>query len=116
MHELSIAESICRSVAERVGGARVDEMVVQVGALSGVNRHSLDLCLGEAARLEGVQLSSFEVQMVPAHAVCDCGHGYDVDDFLQPCPRCGGFSRSFTDGEDIVVSRLVVVEDDEPAN
>ena len=113
MHELSVAESICRSVAARAGGARVDEMVIEVGALSGVNPDALRFCLGEAARLCGIDLGRFSVEAVPAEAACDCGLIYRADDLAQPCPGCGGFARSFTGGDDVVVTRLVVVEEDE---
>ncbi len=116
MHELSVAESICRSVARRVGGARIEELVVEVGALSGVNPEALEFCLGEAARLCGVNLGRFAVEPVPAEAACDCGMTYRATDVMEPCPGCGGFSRSFTGGEDVVVTRLVVVEEDEQAN
>ena len=116
MHELSVAESICRSVSERVGDARVEEMVVQVGALSGVNRASLEFCLGEAAQVTGLKLERFSVERVPARARCECGETYEADELMQPCPRCGGFSRSFINGEDIVVSKLVAVEENDEAN
>ncbi len=116
MHELSVAESICRSVAARAGGAPVDELVVQVGALSGVNRESLEFCLGEAARLAGVKLERFRVELVPAQAKCECGHVYEAGDLMEPCPKCGGFARALTGGEDIVVSKLVVVEENAQTN
>jgi len=112
VHELSIASSICQSVAERVGDARVEEMVVEVGGLSGVNRDSLRFCLGEAAPLCGVKLDRFDIRVVPARAQCACGHTYDADDLTAPCPRCGGYARAFSGGEDVVVTRLVVVEEE----
>ena len=116
VHELSIATAICRSIAERVGNARVDEMTVQVGALSGVNRDSLEFCLGEAAPLCGVRLDRFDIELVPARAECACGHCYDARELLEPCPKCGGFSRSFTGGEEITINKLVVVEEDDQEN
>ena len=116
MHELSIAESICRSVAKRVGNARIELMDVQVGALSGVNCDALEFCLGEAAQLIGVRLDKFTIELVPARAECECGHTYEARDLMQPCPKCGGFSRSFIGGEDIVVSKLIKVEENDEAN
>ena len=116
MHELSVAQSICRCVAEHAGGARVDEMVVEVGALSGVNRESLEFCLGEAAQIGGVRLDHFAVEMVPARVECDCGHAYETEDLIEPCPKCGGFLRSVIGGEDIVVSKLVLVEENGETN
>jgi len=116
MHELSIAESICRAVKQRVDGARVEEMTVQVGALSGVNRESLEFCLGEAARLGGVGLGRFRVELVPAQATCECGFTYDAPDLFMPCPKCGGFSRTFTGGEDVVVSKLIVARENGEAD
>ena len=116
MHELSIAQSICRSVRERVGDARIGEMVVQVGTLSGVNRDSLDFCLGEAARMAGMTLDTFSVELVVAQASCECGCTYEAADLMQPCPECGGYSRAISGAEDVVVSRLVLVEGNEQAD
>jgi hydrogenase nickel incorporation protein HypA/HybF len=116
VHELSVADSICRSVAERVGTARVEEMVVQIGSVSGVNPEALEFCLGEAAQLNRLDLGHFEIRAVPAAAVCECGHTYEAADLLEPCPRCGGFSRELTGGDEVVVSKLVVVESDGEAN
>ena len=114
MHELSVAASICESVADRVGPARVDEMIVQVGSLSGVNPEALEFALPHAAQMTGVRLDRFTVELVSARAVCECGHTYEAKDLIEPCPRCGGFRRTFSGGDDIVVSRLVVVlENDE---
>lgn len=113
MHELSVAASICESVARRVGAAEIDEMVVEVGALSGLNPDALEFCLEEAARMQGLRLGRFEIEMVAGKARCACGHVYEASDLLAPCPKCGGFERDFTGGDEIVVSRLVVESDGE---
>lgn len=116
MHELSVAESICRSVARRTKGAHIDEVVVEVGVLSGVNADALRFCLGEAARLCGLDLGRFSVVAAPVEADCDCGKTYHTNDLMEPCPDCGGFLRSLTGGEDVVVTRLVVSEENEQAS
>ncbi len=116
MHELSVAESICRSVVRRVAGVRIDEMIIEVGVLSGVNPEALAFCLGEAARLCGIDLVRFSVKPVPAEAVCDCGRTYQATNVMDPCPGCGGFSRSFTGGDDVVVASLVAEQEVGEAN
>jgi hydrogenase nickel incorporation protein HypA/HybF len=124
LHELSVAQSICESVLREIGGAgngggrratgpgvRVESMAIEVGALSGVNRDALEFAMPIAAETCGLPLDVFEIEGVPAHATCSCGHEYEPDDLLAPCPQCGGFDRAFDGGMDVAVSKLVVVPD-----
>jgi hydrogenase nickel incorporation protein HypA/HybF len=111
MHELSVAQSICESVIREVGGARVESMVIEVGALSGVNRDALEFAMPVAAEECGLRLDAFEIRSVPARANCACGHEYEPEDLLSPCPSCSGFRRSYDGGTDVGVSRVVVVEE-----
>ena len=113
MHELSVAQSICESVIEHANGRRVEEMIVEVGALSGICAESLEFVLPTAADMCTLTLESFSIKRVPARARCECGHEYEATELLEPCPRCTGFNRDIIDGADVTVSRLVVVEDDE---
>ncbi|MFO7898767.1 MAG: hydrogenase maturation nickel metallochaperone HypA [Planctomycetota bacterium] len=110
MHELSVARDICRSVAEHADGRTVEELTVQVGALSCVNPDALDFALTDVAEAEGVALGRWTIEPVPARARCECGHEYHAHDLVEPCPRCGGFERDYIGGDTVVVSRLVVVE------
>jgi len=116
VHELSVAQSICESVREHAAGRRVEEMIVQVGALSGVNCESLEFVLPDAAQMCNLDLAGFTIEPVSAQAECECGNVYEARELLEPCPKCGGFERSITGGEDIVVSKLIVVEENEQAN
>ena len=113
MHELSVAQSICESVIAHAAGRRVEKIVIEVGTLSGVNRESLDFVLPDAAEICGLEFDGFTVETVTAQAECACGNAYEALELLEPCPECGGFERSITGGEDVVISRLTVVEEDE---
>jgi len=113
VHELSIAQSICESVTAHAAGRRVEALVVEIGTLSGVNCDSLEFVFPEAAEMSGLAFDAFSIESTPARAACACGHAYEARELLEPCPACGGFERSITGGEDVVVSKLVVVENDE---
>jgi hydrogenase nickel incorporation protein HypA/HybF len=115
VHELSIATSICERVLEHAGGSRVEEMQVLVGALSGVNADSLEFVLPDAASICGLALDRFTVETVPAEATCQWGHTYEARELLEPCPRCGGFSRTYTGGEDVIINKLILVEENDDA-
>ena len=112
MHELSIAESICRSIISKTGSTRVKELMIEVGALSGVNRDSLKFCLDEAAKMAGLKLRRYDVHLVPAEAKCECGEVYEASGLIEPCPKCGGFGYTLSGGEDILIRHLVVEEDE----
>lgn len=113
MHELSVAQSICESVIAHAAGRRVETMVIEVGTLSGVNCESLEFVLPDAAEICGLAVDGFAVETATAQAECACGNVYEAVELLEPCPKCGGFERSITGGEDVVVSKLIVVEEDE---
>ena len=113
MHELSVAQSICESVLAHAAGRRVETMVIEVGTLSGVNCDSLEFVMPDAAEICGLEFDGFAVKAVTAQAKCACGNAYEALELLEPCPECGGFERSITGGEDVVISKLIVVEEDE---
>lgn len=113
MHELSLAQGICRTIAERVGSRPLAVIRLDVGALSGVNAGSLEFCLGEVARLEGLGEPAVAITEIPARMRCACGHEYEAEIIIEPCPACGGYEREVAAGTEFVVTSVDLQDDSE---
>ena len=112
MHELSLAQSICRAIVERTGRVPLATIRLKVGVLSGVVPDSLEFCLGEVARLEGLGEPRVEIELVQPILRCACGREYTAEDILQACPVCGGYQREVVAGTDLTVTSVDVLTEE----
>jgi hydrogenase nickel incorporation protein HypA/HybF len=113
VHELSLAQGICHMISERVGRRRLAAIRLEVGALSGVNADSLEFCLGEVARIEGLGEPTIEIDPVTPRMRCACGREYPVEDILDACPDCGGYERQVVAGTELTVTSVDLPDEDE---
>lgn len=109
MHELAITDGIVSGVAERVAGARVTRVVLELGRLSGVVpeaiRFCFDLC-AEGTVLAGAQL---EIVPIPGRSRCRaCGAEGEVLDWLDLC-ACGSAELDLSGGRELRVREVEVI-------
>lgn len=112
MHELSLAGGILRIVedaARRDAFVRVDELVIEAGALAAVDVAALRFAL-EAIRagtvLEGCRL---EIVRPPGRAFCfGCGEHVQILALGAACPACGAYRLQPTQGTELRVLELRV--------
>ena len=114
MHELSLSDSLVR-VALETPGVREDNLRalnVHVGALSSASASALSFCLALVLEQRGLKDVKVNLVEAPARARCRCGHDYNPKRLWDGCPKCGGFDRETTDGQDVTLDS-VEVEDGE---
>ena len=111
MHELSLAAGICRTIVEQIGVRRLTVIRLDVGALSGVSPESLEFCLGEVARIEGLGAPRVEINRIRPRMRCACGREYEIDEVTDGCPDCHGFQRDVVAGMELTVTSVDVVEE-----
>lgn len=112
MHELSLAGSILRLVEEaaaREGFARVSQLRLEAGALSGVEVQALRFAL-DAIRpgtcLEGAEIL---IDEPPGRAWCQrCAANVPIDSRADACPQCGGHQLQPTGGTELRIVDLLV--------
>lgn len=116
MHELSIAVSLVELASEaarNAHAARVTEVHVAVGALSGVAAGALEFSYDIATRdtpLAGSRLVIREVPVV-LHCVA-CAADSVLDDLqLFVCPRCGAPTADVRQGRELHLESLEVEEE-----
>jgi hydrogenase nickel incorporation protein HypA/HybF len=112
MHELSIVLHIvdCAEEAARSAGAsRIDGIVLEIGALSGVELPALTFVWEEGVRgslLEGAERTIVEV---PGNGQCrDCGHAFAMETLYDPCPACLSFDRDVRQGREMLIRSLTI--------
>ncbi len=111
MHELGIAESalaLALTEARKAGAARIQRIVIRVGALSGVDPEALRF--GFTAVLPGTAAEGAELQIDPVAALAYCqgcqqDFAPDTVHFFE-CPRCGRLSGTLKQGRELDLVRL----------
>ncbi|WP_088278707.1 hydrogenase maturation nickel metallochaperone HypA [Ideonella sp. A 288] len=115
MHEMSLAGGILQVVedaAAREQFVRVKRLVIEAGALSGVESRALRFSL--EALSPGTCLDGAEIQIdePPGQAWClACGQTVEIRSRLDACPLCGGHQLQPTGGTALTVRELIVHED-----
>lgn len=116
MHELTIATSLVEiacAQAERVGAARVAEINIRMGQLTGIAR-SLYFCFGSATRGTLCEGATLHIEEVPLKVMCT-----HCDEVKTPtalysfrCPDCGMPTPKVVSGREMEVISLGLVPPD----
>jgi hydrogenase nickel incorporation protein HypA/HybF len=111
MHEVGIMESAIEAVLAEARGndaTRVHNIVLRVGALSGVEPDALRLAFDAAVKGTPAAGSGLEIESVPARGRCpDCDLEFDVDsDFIFTCPKCARISGELVQGRELELARI----------
>ena len=104
MHELSLAQAVVDAVAERVAGARVTGVRLEIGRLSGVVTDSIRFCFGLVAEGTALEGAALDIDEPPGRGECrTCGTEFAVDDPIVLCPSCGGANVHVLSGRQLLI-------------
>ncbi len=108
MHELAIAESVVDTVTERLAGAKVTCVHLEIGALSGVVADSIRFCFDLATEGTGLAGARLEITEPPAQCRCRaCGADFQPDSPIVLCP-CGSPDVAVLNGEQLKIVSVQV--------
>ncbi len=112
MHELSIAVSIidiCSDEALKAGASRVNNVELDIGTMSGVETDALEFAWEAATHNTIAAGAILNINRITARARCrECGHEFDVEDFLSSCPACNAFGYEVFKGRELKVRAITV--------
>ncbi len=115
MHEFSIAISIieiAEAEARKAKGTAVNELVLDIGTMSGIEFLALETALEMAVKNTMLEKAKIQVNKIQARAKCsDCTHEFDIDSAFDPCPKCGSLFHQILSGKELKVKSLVVESD-----
>jgi len=108
VHELAIAESVVDTVTERLAGAKVTCVHLEIGALSGVVADSIRFCFDLATEGTGLAGARLEITEPPAQCRCRaCGADFQPDSPILLCP-CGSPDVAVLSGEQLKIVSVQV--------
>jgi hydrogenase nickel incorporation protein HypA/HybF len=109
MHELSITQSVVDAIVEKMNGATVKSVRLEIGKLSGVIPDSVRFCFDvicAGTMLEGATLDIVET---PGLARCrDCDGEFQLDDMIMLCP-CGSANVHVLAGQRLRIKSVEVL-------
>lgn len=112
MHEMSLAGGILRVVedaAARERFERVRRLVLEAGALAGVEVRALRFALESIAPGTLLDGAAIEIDEVPGSAWClRCSASVPIRSRLDDCPTCGSAQLAPTGGTELKVRELIV--------
>ena len=108
MHELAITESVVDAVAERLPGARITCVRLEIGALSGVVADSVRFCFDLVT--EGTNLEGARLEIIETAGRCHCkmcSNDFEPDGPIAICP-CGSIEISLVSGQELKIASVQV--------
>ncbi|MCB1914194.1 MAG: hydrogenase maturation nickel metallochaperone HypA [Rhodocyclaceae bacterium] len=112
MHEMSLAEGIrgiVESAARDGGFSRVTRVVLEIGALSAVEKDALRFCFDAVMRGTVGDGAAVDMIDLPGAGWCmQCGRSVPIAARFDACPECGGYQVQPTAGLEMRVRELEV--------
>ena len=110
MHELAICQGLIKQVeqiANEQGAASVDQIVLSLGALSGVEAPLLERAFDIARMGTVAQGAELEVRTSPVVVECrNCGNSNEVPPNRLLCDACGGWQVNIKQGQEMHLLKI----------
>ncbi|MEZ4830352.1 MAG: hydrogenase maturation nickel metallochaperone HypA [Bacteroidia bacterium] len=112
MHELSIISGIVDIATSEVckaGAEAVDEIELDIGKLAGIELSALEFAWPEGVQGSVLEHARYKINHIPGRAICTiCDTAFEMEEFFDPCPECGGFQREIIAGKEMIVKTLTI--------
>jgi hydrogenase nickel incorporation protein HypA/HybF len=112
MHELSIVMSIVDIATQQTQKAEaqsVEEIELDIGALSGVEMLAFDFAWEQAIKDSVLKDADRVVNRIEGVGMCmDCGIDFHMQNLYDSCPVCDGHLIAIKKGKELKVKSLVV--------
>ncbi|MBN1634363.1 MAG: hydrogenase maturation nickel metallochaperone HypA [Ignavibacteria bacterium] len=110
MHELSIAQNIFDLVRENVNGnARVKNINMKLGEISGVVSESLEFCFEVITKGTELENAVLKIEKIPVTAKCnECNLEFNVENLFFLCPECGSPDVKILTGTEMQVTEIEI--------
>lgn len=112
MHEMALCEGI-RSVLEDQARThnvtRIKTVRVEIGRFAGVEKPALEFAFDVVMRGSVAQGAQLVMIDLPGRAMCyDCMEDVEINERLDPCPKCGGGKLMPMGGDEMRIKDLEV--------
>jgi hydrogenase nickel incorporation protein HypA/HybF len=112
MHELSIAQNIVEIVAEyakKNNAKRVTEIILDIGAVSGVIPDNLEFAWEISVKNTIAEGALIKINFIEAKAVClECNKEFKLDDIFSMCEFCNSIKYDIIQGKELKVKSIII--------
>ncbi|MDX5417674.1 MAG: hydrogenase maturation nickel metallochaperone HypA [Hymenobacteraceae bacterium] len=113
MHELSIALSIVETAEQEVqkaGGNTVEEIVLEIGELAGVEQEALEYAWQEAVRQTILEKATCSIEQKAGRAKClNCEQEFSLKFIYDICPCCNDLKKELLQGKEIRIKSITII-------
>ena len=110
MHEVGVASGILKTVldtAKANNATTVKEVGISIGALSGVEQHSLKFAFDAIKADTIAKDAEMIIENLPAIGLCaECGKESTPETFYSMCSHCGSPTLEITSGKEFSISYI----------
>jgi len=112
MHEMSLCEGIRRVVDQAAAAPdiqRVTRVRLEIGRFAGVEKPALEFAWEVVMRGSKAEGATLEMIDLPGRANCfDCGDTVEIENRLDPCPKCGSGKLMPEGGDEMRIKDMEV--------
>lgn len=112
MHEFSIAMSIieiAEAEADKANANAINELILDVGTMSGIEFYALDTALEMAIKNTMLEKAKITINKIQARAKCSkCSNVFVIDNIFDPCPSCNSLYHDLQSGKELQIKSLLV--------
>ncbi len=107
MHEMTIAVSIVDIVCKKANEEHakiINNVVLEIGELSGIMIESLEFCFEAACKNTIADGASLVINKIQGKAFCKkCNINYNLKTDFTPCPTCDDFNIEVLQGKELSI-------------
>lgn len=112
MHELSLVMSILQIAEQEAvkhNAKQIEEIELEIGELSGVDRPAFDFAWQQAVRETKLEKAQRIIHDISGEARClECETDFAIHQLFDACPSCGNHLVDIRKGKEFRVRSLVV--------
>jgi hydrogenase nickel incorporation protein HypA/HybF len=112
MHELSIVQSILDIATKEAHAAQgniIDEIEIDIGALSGIDMNAFWFAWNIAVKNTLLANAKANIHHIEGMARClMCEQKFAIQHYADPCPACGEHIIQVTSGKELRVKALTI--------
>lgn len=107
MHEMTIAVSIVDIICKKANdenAKKINNVVLEIGDLSGIMIDSLEFCFDAATKNTIADGAELKINTIEGKALCkNCNKNYNLKNDFTPCPICDDFNIDVIEGKELSI-------------
>lgn len=111
MHELGVISAMVKTIEDIIheqGYTEVQKLVLEVGELSGIVPHYMEVCYPAAVYKTFMENSVLELETIPGIVRCrDCQNEFNAMAHDFKCPDCGSQNMEILSGNDVIIKEIL---------